>query len=144
MAIYREGSEIRIERSEKMARLAALAMSGGAIYLAGYGATKSDDLAGWMLVAAVLLLGAGLSFVALRQRHVVIIRPDQIGAGHIGRNILWCDRSEIESVQIATNLLLQLRFYNAQGELRQAVVLSHFDKNELREVFEEAGIQVKP
>lgn len=143
MPIYREGSEIRVERSEKTARLTALAGSAAALYVAGYGATKSDDLAGWLLVVAVLLFGAGLSFVALRQRHVVIIRPDQIAAGHIGRDLAWYDRSEIESVEIAINVLLQLRFYDTQGQLRQAVVLSHFDKNELREAFEEAGIPLR-
>ena len=142
MAIYREASEIRVERSENAARLGAAlgpaAFGGVAVYYA----TLADESSDWLLVAAVFLVGVLIGVGIYRKRDVCIIRPDQIGWGPIGK-VTWFDRAEIHSVRVVNNILLEVQCFDAQDQLRQAFFLTHFVPTELREAFKEAGLPVR-
>lgn len=143
MAIYRDGSEVRVERSEKKARTIGFLMLGGTAFLAAYAAPSADRASDWLLIAGILGLGVLLLAGNLRRRNVCVVRPNEIGYSHRKGEMIWFDRADIDSIQIADNLLLQVRCFDRAGKLRQAFVLSNFEKSELREAFEEAGIPVK-
>lgn len=74
---------------------------------------------------------------------VCVIRPDQIGYGANGGKIWWFDRAPIESVQIVDTVILQVRVWHRDGVQRESFVLTNFERDELVEAFEEAGIPVR-
>ena len=143
MAIYREGSEIRVERDEKSTRVGAAAGAAAVLFVAGYFGTLSDSATDWMIVAAVLLIGLSIAAATLRRRNVCIVRPDQVGWGNVGRELTWFERGDLRYVKIVNNLVLQVQFYDGQDQLRQAFTLTNFKAAELRESFEEMDWQVR-
>jgi peptidoglycan/LPS O-acetylase OafA/YrhL len=84
MTIYREGSEIRVERSEKRAWTIGLLMLGGGAFLAAYSAPHADRTTDWLLVAGMFLFGVLLLIANLRRRNVCIIRSEEIEYVFIG------------------------------------------------------------
>ena len=142
MAIYREPSEIRVERSEKAARLGAVLGLGSFGGVAVYYATLVDGPSDWFAVGAVFIVGVILGMAIYRKRDVCIIRANQIGWGSIGGKLTWVDRTDVHSVRVVNNILLEVQCFDAQDELRQAFFLTHFVPAELREALEEASIAV--
>lgn len=139
MTVYREGSEIRVERSEKAARLGAALGPGVFGFVAAYFGTLADSRNDWLVVGVVFLVGVLLGVGIYRKLDVCTIRPDQIGWGSIGGKVMWFDRVDVHSVKVVNNILLEVQCFDAQDQLRQAFFLTHFVPTELREALEQAG-----
>ncbi len=141
MATSRNGSEIRVERSEHKVRVNGWLsfLVPGAI--ATYGAFLSDSLTDWLLVAAFFALGLHLIRHNFKRRDVVVITPDRIGHGPVGGELTWIDRTGLHSVYIADNVIFQIQLFDPEGKLRNSFVLSNFDSKELRQAFSEAGFE---
>lgn len=140
VVIYREGSEIRVERSEEKARNTAYLGTVFSVGLGVYVATLADRPLDWLIVAGFLTAGLLLCRETLRRRNVCIIRPDEIGHGDIGGKMYWFDRGPIARVTVADHLFVHVFAWDRNGESRESFVMAHFDAAELRQAFEEAGI----
>lgn len=143
MAIHRDGSEIRIERSEKKARWTGYIAFAGCAALGIYVIPTADSARDWLFVAGFFLFGLLLLAGNLRRRHVCVIRPDQIGHGSLGRKMWWFDRGPVESIQVVDSVILQVLVFHHDGVQRESFVLHNFDASDVREGFEQAGIRVR-
>jgi fatty acid desaturase len=139
VTVYREGSEIRIERSEEKARQIAGACFLVPALVAVWGLFVADELRDWLFLAGFIGLGIHLGRHNLRHRDICIIRPDQVGYTVAGE-MRWIDRAPLAFVQVIETLIVQVVFFDVQGKTRESFTLGNFDVGELREAFEEAGI----
>lgn len=143
MTITREGTDIRVERSEHKARtngwFSFLFPAAGAVYMAAY----ADSAGEWLLTIPFLALGLFLLRHNLTRRDFCLITPDKVEHGIIGGRSWSIDRGPLASVYVADNFLLQVRFFDAAGKTRESFVLANFDSAELREAFEEAGFRMR-
>lgn len=146
MVIFRGPSEIRIERSESRARVTGWVLFVGLAGLAVSGAfvSKLDSAADWLSVGSLFLLGLLFLRLNLGSRMVVVIRPDKIGHGHMGRDMWWVDRSGITSVSITAVDEFAVHLGRSDGRPGETLFLNDsFDRAELEDAFEEAGITVR-
>jgi hypothetical protein len=142
MTVNREGSEIRIERSEAKARQIAGACFLVPALVVVWGLFVADEVVDWLFLVGFLALGIHLGRHNLRHRDICIIRPDQVGWTVAGK-MRWIDRAPLASVQVVETFVLQVAFFDAQGKTRESFTLGNFDAGEVREAFEEAGIPPK-
>jgi hypothetical protein len=143
MTIHQEDGEIRVERVEQTART----MAGGCLVTfaigAGYIAALADSLGDWLMAGGLMLMGAWLARINLRRRHVCIIQPDRIGYGFLGGRLWWVERHRIGIVRVYQSFLLEVRFLDPDGRLFASHVFSNFDRKELRQALEMAGVPVE-
>ena len=146
MVVYRGLAEIRVERSESQARVMGWVLLGGLAGLGVFGVLEgtAEGADRWTGPGIFLLFGL-LALILTRNNHgqVLVIRPGQIGHGHMGRTIYWLDRGGLSSVSIeSTEMVVHL--HRSDGRPGEAIFLSpSFDRAELVAAFEEAGIPVR-
>ena len=139
--ISREGSAIRVERAEVRMWKEVIAGS-----LACFGFTIAFLFGGrdppyLQFAIPMAVLGAALAVARFRSKDVLVIEPDRIGIGDVGKEwMAWIERDRIGSASVRGLPVAAVWFYDPEGKLFHTHPFSHFEPKELRQALSEAGI----
>lgn len=75
-----------------------------------------------------------------RTKDVLVIEPDRLGIGKVGKSTVWSDRALIGFFRVKALPVVAVWFYSPEGKLIHTYPFSHFAPKELRQAFLEAGI----
>lgn len=144
LMIYQEESGARVERDERRMWVETSVGVALTLFLAGYFWSLADGRPIiYLLTVGLIVTGVALLIVGLRRRPVCVIEPDRIGYGFTKGRMWWLDRDRIGLVVVRKNLLIQVQFFDRDGNLFASNVFSFFDPKELRQAFKSAGILVR-
>lgn len=142
--IYRDDGEIRVERDDRGVRTAIIVFGGLSLVLALIVLVSARETGRFAVALGPIGMGAILCAWVYRNRPEVVILPDRVGRGRVGKRVYyWTPRAEIDHAQFFRGLFFEVILYRADGSIAAQISCPLCNPLELRQAFTEAGIPVK-